>query len=164
MTLQDLNEKLFLIAEKHESGSTIMSLYEDFEDLLLSVKQHKIAKAQREQARREFLKTLYEDPSGYKKYFNKKNPLTTDTSSVFYDKSILFTGELNGLSREHAMGIVYTRGGIIKSTLSPKIDIVIIGSIAPGPAKLKQIEELIEKGVNIYKMYEEEFINISESE
>ena len=169
MTLKDLEEKLFSIIDKYEIIQDCnLNLSDEFitdiEDLLKSGIQYRIDRENREIARKEFNKIHYEilqeEHDRLKKYKIKKEEIE-DTSSIFYDKSVVFTGDMNGVSREIAAEYIHSKGGILKDSISSKTNIVIIGSIKPGPSKLKKLEELINSGKNIRKMHEEEFISIS---
>lgn len=169
MTLKDLEERLFQIIDKYEiTQNCDLHLSEEFirdvEDLLKSGIQYRIDRKAREDARKEFNKIYYEtlqEEQDKLKKFKIKNEEVEDTSSIFYDKSVVFTGDLNGVKREVAAEYIHSKGGILKDSISSKTDIVIIGSIAPGPSKLKKLEEFINAGKDIRKIDEEEFINIS---
>ena len=85
----------------------------------------------------------------------------------FYGKNFVFTGELLSLDRKDAMQKVLDVGGLVKSGVSRKTDYLVVGvqdkSIV-GEDGLSTKEEkaydLIEKGVNICFLSEDEFIKI----
>lgn len=50
-----------------------------------------------------------------------------DCNNVFYNKNIVFTGELSSLSRKDAMQKVVDMGGVLKSSVSKKTNYVVVG-------------------------------------
>lgn len=164
MTLKELNEKLFAITDNYNSNKMFTeTLIEDIKDLFSSVDQYRSDRAFREELKKIFGGFDEETVKNknYSKDFNTKNLEIEDTSSIFYNKSVVFTGDLDGIKRDAAAEYVHSKGGAIRSSISSKTDIVIIGSIDPGPSKLKKIEELISAGINIRKVFEDEFVSIS---
>jgi len=94
--------------------------------------------------------------------FNKDNP--------FFDKSIVFTGELESISRVDAMQQVVNIGGIIKSGVSRKTDYVVVGvqdkkivGATGKSTKERRAEELIKQGFDIQILDETTFINMLNS-
>jgi DNA ligase (NAD+) len=69
----------------------------------------------------------------------------------YYKKIVVFTGNLVGMSREHAKQLVTSSGAIVTSVVSSKTDFVIVGERAG--AKLKHAQEL-----GIPMLSEEEFV------
>lgn len=91
--------------------------------------------------------------------FDKKHP--------FYNKNIVFTGELQNMDRRTAMQQAVNHGGIVKSCVSRKTDIVIRGTqdkALVGPegisGKERRAYELIEQGYEIEIMREKEFLGL----
>lgn len=90
-----------------------------------------------------------------------------DESHWFYGKNIVFTGELQSLPRMTAMQKTVNLGGVVKSTVSKKTDIVILGvqnKTLVGPEgssrKERRAHELIEQGYDIDIIREEEFLEL----
>lgn len=82
-----------------------------------------------------------------------KKPLTDDEienkDTPFYHKKIVITGLFNSYpERETLAELLKKYGADINSSISSKTNIVIIGKGA-GPSKMKKIEELKEKGIDI---------------
>jgi NAD-dependent DNA ligase len=92
--------------------------------------------------------------------YNIKNLDIEDKTSIFYDKNIVITGTFNLYSREDIAAYIHSKGGARRSSITSATDIVIIGSINPGPTKLLQIEELIKSGSKLQVIQEDEFIEI----
>lgn len=92
--------------------------------------------------------------------YSQKNLDIEDKSSVFYNKTIVFTGNFNNFSREMVAKLVHSKGACVKKVLSKNTDYVIIGSINPGPSKLDKIDELIRSGAKLKIISEKEFIDI----
>ncbi len=78
-------------------------------------------------------------------------------SSPFYEKNVLFTGDLENFDRQEAAQLVAEKGGIIKQQVSKKVDIIIVGH-NPGWAKLQKIQELQDNGKYIETIDEDTFI------
>lgn len=76
-----------------------------------------------------------------------------DSNSIFYGKTMVFTGTLSRISRNEAKEIVISKGANVGSAISSKTDIVVVGK-NPG-SKLKKANEF---GIRI--MSEEEFLSI----
>lgn len=96
------------------------------------------------------------DRNQWHKY--SENTGTNRTKIAIYNKNVIFTGNLKQISRKEAAEIIFSMGAEIKTTISKKIQIVIIGT-NPGPAKLKQIEYVISKGTDITILNEEDFLS-----
>lgn len=82
-----------------------------------------------------------------------------DKNTPFYKKKVVFTGELDGLSREGTAEVLRKFGADINTSISSKTDIVIMGHGA-GPSKMKKIEELKAKGVDIKILNQEELLDV----
>ncbi|WP_341877631.1 exonuclease domain-containing protein [Defluviitalea saccharophila] len=66
----------------------------------------------------------------YKKIKISEIVATTDSfnkAHIFYDKNIVFTGELQSLDRKEAMQKVVDLGGHVKSSVSSKTDYLVVG-------------------------------------
>jgi NAD-dependent DNA ligase len=128
----------------------------------MNAKEYEIDKEYREQMKTAFGfdKSILENKKMSDEY-KIKNLDIEDKSTIFYDKTVVFTGDLDGVKREVAAEYIHSKGGLVRGSISSKTDIVIIGSIKPGPEKLKKLEELIASGINIQKVSEVEFFKIS---
>lgn len=82
-----------------------------------------------------------------------------DCNSPFYAKKVVFTGVLNSIGRSEAAELVKKLGADIDTSITKRTDFVITGS-APGPAKMKKIEQLDAQGCNIRLVFEEEFLRM----
>ncbi|QQU04005.1 BRCT domain-containing protein [Myroides odoratus] len=87
----------------------------------------------------------------------KPNLETADPNNFFYNKKVVFTGDLETISRKEAAEIIYKMGADINTNISKKTNIVILGH-NPGPSKLKQIETINSNGEIIQILSEEEFL------
>lgn len=87
----------------------------------------------------------------------KPNLESADPNSYFYNKKVVFTGDLESISRKEAAEIIYEMGADINTNVSKKTHIVILGH-NPGPSKLKQIEVINSEEEIIQIMTEEEFL------
>lgn len=90
-----------------------------------------------------------------------------DKAHHFYGKSVVFTGELQSMDRKTAMQRTVNLGGIVKSSVSRKTDIVIVGiqdKALVGPEGISQKEkkayELIKQGYEIKIIQEEGFLKL----
>lgn len=91
--------------------------------------------------------------------FNEDHP--------FYEKNIVFTGDLQTLERKEAMQQVVNVGGILKSGVSSKTNFLIVGKQDTQlvgntgiSSKEKKAAELQEKGMDIKVLHEEEFLQL----
>lgn len=82
---------------------------------------------------------------------NKDNP--------FYNKRVVFTGDLDGMERAVAAQLIQALGADINTAISKRTNIVILGR-APGPAKMKKVKALLGEGHEIRLMEEEEFLRL----
>lgn len=96
--------------------------------------------------------------------YSDKNLDIEDKSSVFYDKNIVITGSFTTFSRSDIAELLYSKGAAIKGAITSNTDIVIIGSINPGPSKLLKIEKLIKESSKLQVIQEDEFIAIIRKE
>ncbi|HYF69471.1 MAG TPA: exonuclease domain-containing protein [Ohtaekwangia sp.] len=87
----------------------------------------------------------------------KPNLEVENKENIFYNKRVVFTGNLQSLERSEAAGRIQAMGADINTAISRRTDIVILGNGA-GPAKMKKIEELLAKGYIIRMMTEAEFV------
>ncbi|HRF81108.1 MAG TPA: exonuclease domain-containing protein, partial [Flavobacteriales bacterium] len=77
-----------------------------------------------------------------------------DPTHPFYNKRLVFTGDLNSMPRSEAAERVRALGTDINTSISRKTQIVVMGKGA-GPSKLMKIEELKSQGVEIWVVQEE---------
>jgi DNA polymerase-3 subunit epsilon len=80
-----------------------------------------------------------------------------DSKNPFYNKKVVFTGDLDSFKRQDAAIIIQKLGADINTSISKKTDIVIMGSGA-GPSKLKKITELSDEGYEIEIINEQNFL------
>lgn len=95
---------------------------------------------------------------------------TYDETHTLFGKSVVFTGELTSIERKDAMQKVVDLGGLVKSGVSSKTNYLVVGAqdkAIVGEDGLSSKEEkayaLIEKGINIKIIKENEFIRLLES-
>lgn len=88
---------------------------------------------------------------------------------VFKNDVVVFTGRLNSISRDEAMGLVRKLGGTTGSSVSKKTTILVTNMKnmkdlhrTEMSNKLKKATDLNAKGQNIKFLNEEEFLNILE--
>ena len=79
---------------------------------------------------------------------NRNNP--------FYQKKVVFTGELNSFQRKDAAHRLKLLGADVNTSISKKTNFIIVGS-NPGPSKMEKIEKL---GIPV--LSEDEFIKMIE--
>ena len=84
-----------------------------------------------------------------------QNPeiMEIDTNNIFYNKTVVFTGTLQSMSRKEASDKIRKLGGIVTSSVSSKTDFVVYGSSAG--SNLDKAKKL-----KIYTITEEEFIKL----
>jgi DNA polymerase-3 subunit epsilon len=82
-----------------------------------------------------------------------------DCNSPFYAKKVVFTGVLKSIARKDAADLIQKMGADIDTSITKRTNFVITGS-APGPSKMKKIEQLNAKGCDIRLVFEEEFLMI----
>lgn len=90
-----------------------------------------------------------------------------DVNHPFYNKNIVFTGDLTSYSRREAAQAVVNLGGIIKNSVSNSTDYLIIGKQDPTlvgekgvSSKELRAAELIEKGKKIKIIDEKSFLEL----
>ncbi len=100
----------------------------------------------------------------------KSTNADVDQSSPLYGKSIVFTGELS-MSRQEAMQLAVNQGAVLKTSVSRKTDILIVGGQDISrvgddglSAKEEKAYELIDKGFPIKIINEDEFLQLVKSE
>lgn len=89
----------------------------------------------------------------------KPNLDIANTNNPFYNKKVVFTGDLQKIGRQEAATKIQNFGADINTSISKKTEIVIVGNAA-GASKMKKIEELNSQGCNIRLIYEEEFLSL----
>jgi DNA polymerase III subunit epsilon len=77
----------------------------------------------------------------------------------FFDKKVVFTGDLIHLSRSAAAEMLKKLGADINTSISKHTNIVVVGQ-KPGPSKMKKIEALNISGANITLMNEDDLLQI----
>lgn len=88
-----------------------------------------------------------------------------DTNHPVFEKTFVFTGEMEHISREEAMQMVVNLGGIIKSGVSKKINYLVVGiqdkslvgSVGMSSKEIKA-QELIGQGIEINVLNEQMFL------
>lgn len=83
-----------------------------------------------------------------------------DKNSPFYAKKVVFTGVLNTIKRKDAADMVKKMGADIDTSITKRTHFVITGS-APGPSKMKKIQQFNNQGSNIQIIGEDEFLSMS---
>ncbi|MDE7438952.1 MAG: 3'-5' exoribonuclease [Clostridia bacterium] len=104
------------------------------------------------------------------KHFNKVNvneiaastAVNEETDADFEGKTFVITGEFKTMTREQALAIVVERGGIIKSGVSSKVDILVNADNRTS-TKTKAAEALQAEGHHIKIINEEQFMRMLES-
>jgi DNA polymerase-3 subunit epsilon len=82
-----------------------------------------------------------------------------DCNSPFYAKKVVFTGVLKSIPRAEAAKLVKKLGADIDTTITKRTNFVITGS-APGPVKMKKIEQLNAQDCDIRLVFEDEFLRM----
>jgi DNA polymerase-3 subunit epsilon len=89
-----------------------------------------------------------------------------DPSGDFFDKKIVLTGTLRSMNREKATALLESVGARITGSVSKKTDFVIQGLQSPeeiaagGSNKEKQAQALLDAGVEIEVIQEEDFLRM----
>ncbi|MEG0564115.1 exonuclease domain-containing protein [Anaerorhabdus sp.] len=87
-----------------------------------------------------------------------------DTNSLFYQKTVCFTNEINNLSRYDACQFIVNKGGLINLSVTRNLNYLIIGNLQSYysgiTGKEKKAREYINKGINIQILTESEFLEI----
>ena len=84
-------------------------------------------------------------------------PIDDAPDNYLNGKIIVFTGDLQKLSRKEAAQKARSFGVDVNTSISGKTDFVVVGN-NPGPSKVAKIKKLMEKGKKIKVLKEEEFI------
>lgn len=89
--------------------------------------------------------------------------VNAEPSKVVSDKlkglALIMTGSSDKIGRQEFKDMVAENGGSIKSGISAKVNIVIVGDAA-GPSKLKKIDDLQKKGNPIKTISDDEFLKM----
>lgn len=89
----------------------------------------------------------------------KPNLDSANADNPFYNKKVVFTGDLKTVSRKEAAIRIQALGADINTAISRKTQLVILGQKA-GPSKLKKIEEFQSHGHSILVLEEEAFLRL----
>ena len=89
----------------------------------------------------------------------KPNLNVDNMDNPFYNKKVVFTGDLESMEREVAAQLIQALGADINVAISKRTHIVILGR-APGPSKMKKVEALMAQGCDIRLMNEKEFLGL----
>lgn len=90
---------------------------------------------------------------------NNVSKCSNSESNEFCGKSVVVTGALENFSREEIRNILTNKGAYVKSSISCKTEIVIIG-IDPGPVKMDKIKYLTDNGCSIQLLEEDQLMKI----
>ena len=71
----------------------------------------------------------------------------------FSNKSIMFTGGFEKMSRSEAKSIVESNGGKVLGTISKKLDLLVIGSSKPTKKKIESAKKLNIRIINEIEWY-----------
>lgn len=85
-----------------------------------------------------------------------------DPNDIFYNKIVVFTGDLETYDRATAAKKIFERGANVNTGISKSTNIVVVGN-NPGPKKMEKIHDLKKQGFDIKIMREQEFVNIVKS-
>lgn len=95
------------------------------------------------------------------------DPSKLDPSHPLFGMNCVFTGDMENVSRNEALQLVIDVGGIIKSSVSKKIDYIIVGKQDPAvvgadgiSSKERKAYQLIEQGTPIKVLHEAEFLEM----
>jgi DNA polymerase-3 subunit epsilon len=89
----------------------------------------------------------------------KPNLAGASSDNPFYNKKVVFTGDLQTIERKDAAAKIRAMGADINVAISKQTQIVIIGQKA-GPSKMKKIVELKAAGYDIKIIEETEFLSL----
>lgn len=89
----------------------------------------------------------------------KPNLAGANSDNPFYNKKVVFTGDLQAIQRKDAAVRIQAMGADINTVISKQTQIVILGQKA-GPSKMKKIEELKAAGYEIKIIEETEFLSL----
>ena len=85
-------------------------------------------------------------------------PIAAETS-FFLGKSTLVTGIFEHFSRTEILGVLAQRGAIVKSAISNRLEIVVVGR-NPGPRKIARLKAMAEAGKPIRIVNEAELLTL----
>ena len=71
-----------------------------------------------------------------------KNFKTQNKKGKFSNKTIMFTGGFEKMSRSEAKSLVENNGGKVLGTISKKLDILVIGNSKPTKKKIENAKHL----------------------
>lgn len=81
----------------------------------------------------------------------------------FTDKNFVFTGQLKNMEREEAYAAVISRGGMVKSSISRKVNYLVNADPTATTTKLKNAYDLQAQGYPIKIITDEEFMKMLEA-
>lgn len=128
----------------------------------------------REHDPRELIKVLYEIPVSQKKEWVKLTGIKPsreelDDSHPLFGKRVVFTGNLDGMSREYAVHMLVDVGGIYQDGVTKSTDYLVVGDqeyqrLAYGKEsnKYQKAKSYNEAGSNIGIIQENEFVELLE--
>ena len=71
-----------------------------------------------------------------------ENFMANTKNGVFSNKKIMFTGGFNNMSRSEAKVIAENKGGKVLSSISKKLDFLVVGDTKPTIKKINQAKDL----------------------
>ena len=93
------------------------------------------------------------------------DPTKHKPESIFYGKTVVFTGKLMSMVREEAQDMVATIGGVIQTTINKKTNILVVGQqdyrvVGEDGMSSKQEKALkyVEEGIDIEIISEDDFL------
>lgn len=115
-----------------------------------------------------FSQTDFHQRSSYNRYQSKSVRLSEvkatveqfDLTHPLYQKTLVFTGDLS-VDRAQAVQMAVNKGAVVKSGVSGKTQVVVLGRREPGApmsSKEKKARELLARGQDIQLLEEEEFL------
>lgn len=98
------------------------------------------------------------------KYVTIADKVVVRKKTKFTDKSFVFTGKLEKITRKEARSIVEKLGGKTPSGVKKSLDFLIIGDISKEKtSKQEKAEKYVERGSNIKILTESQFLSMMES-
>ncbi|HVX50539.1 MAG TPA: BRCT domain-containing protein [Chitinophagaceae bacterium] len=107
----------------------------------------------------EFINQLFDDAYDHKKIDSsilKQDLEGVPIDNPFYNKKIVFTGDMINWPREKAATVLQKLGADVNTSISRRTNIIIIGE-EPGPAKALKVIKLLADGAEIKLMNEKIF-------
>ena len=107
--------------------------------------------------------------------FHEKQEIKSDTkiqdlsivenrNTIFYDKKIVLSGVFAKYPDKNDLGVLLKKyGADINTSISSKTQIFITGGYGVGPIKMQKVLDLIEKGINIQIIEEQQLYKILSS-